>query len=127
MIHLLELTVGQVAAIIAAGVAVIKLCLPNLLVFLFIGILREDNSAVTASAVSWSAISKLLYSSNWPTLLCGDSAASEGVVLSARIFKYVGLLAILLVSIAAIVTPLGLYEAVVPSESLTDESFHYRV
>lgn len=49
------------------------------------------------------------------------------MVLSARIFKYAGLLATLLVSIAAVVTPLGLYEAVAPNESLTDEHFHHIV
>jgi hypothetical protein len=49
------------------------------------------------------------------------------VVPSARIFRSAGHLATLLISIAAVVTPLGLYEAVVPSDAPTDRNFHYIV
>lgn len=72
-----------------------------------------------------SVIGRLLHSSNWPTLLRGDSAATNGLTLSAKIFKYAGLSATLLISIVAIVTPLGLYEVVVPNENPISENFHY--
>ncbi|KAL4744819.1 hypothetical protein BDW72DRAFT_212173 [Aspergillus terricola var. indicus] len=123
----LELTIGQVSGIIAAGVVVVKLILPNLVAFLSLGVLHEQNDVVTASAVSWSAVGRLLHSSHWPVVLNGDSAASRNVALPVIILKYAGLLSALLVSVAAIVTPLGLFETIVASDNPTAEPFHYIV
>ncbi|KAK1752031.1 hypothetical protein QBC47DRAFT_64055 [Echria macrotheca] len=120
-----DLTVGQVSAIIAAGIAVAKLFLPNLLAFLFVGTLREDGGNVTANAVSWSVISRFLHSSEWPVLLGSDSATYRNVLWSARILRLASLLGTLLISVAAIVTPLGLYEAIVPADNQAGLDFHY--
>ncbi|KAL6236188.1 hypothetical protein BDW75DRAFT_250345 [Aspergillus navahoensis] len=120
----LNLTVGQVSGIIAAGVVVAKLVLPTLCAFLFIGTLREQNNAATTSAVSWSSISRLLHSSYWPTILSSDSAALSGVPFHVLFFRYASILSTMLISIAAIVTPLGLYESIVPGDPAL-ERFHH--
>ncbi|KAL4876251.1 hypothetical protein BJY04DRAFT_231725 [Aspergillus karnatakaensis] len=120
----MDLTVGQVSGIIAAGVVVVKIVLPTLCAFLFIGTLQERNSATTTSAVSWSSIGRLLHSSYWPTILSSDSAALSGVPFIVLFFRYAGMLCTMLISIAAIVTPLGLYESMVPGHP-EPEQFHH--
>ncbi|KAL4769223.1 hypothetical protein BDW60DRAFT_210308 [Aspergillus nidulans var. acristatus] len=119
-----DLTVGQVSGIIAAGAVVVKLVLPSLYVFLFVGTLREQNNVATTTAISWSSIGRLLHSSHWPTILGSDSAALSGVPFRVLFFRYAGLLSTILISIAAIVTPLGLYEIVVPGDPVA-EQFHH--
>ncbi|KAI1829015.1 hypothetical protein DTO027I6_10067 [Penicillium roqueforti] len=119
-----DLTVGQVSGIIAAGVVVLKLVLPTLCAFLFIGTLREQNNAVTTSAIAWSSIGRILHSSHWPTILGSDSAALSGIPLRVLFFRYAGVISTMLLSIAAIVTPLGLYEAIIPGPPALERFQH---
>jgi hypothetical protein len=70
-------------------------------------------------------IGKELHSSLWPSLLRTDSAASTGVLLSVQIARWITLFTALLVAIAAVVTPLGLYEDILPESSTTLQQFHY--
>ncbi|KAL4983168.1 hypothetical protein BDW68DRAFT_194626 [Aspergillus falconensis] len=119
-----NLTVGQVSGIIAAGAVVAKLILPTLCAFVFIGTLRERNNAATTTAVAWSSVGRLLHSSYWPAILSSDSAVFTGVPFRVLFFRYAGMLCTMLISIAAIITPLGLYESVVPGAQ-TPEQFHY--
>ncbi|KAL4860775.1 hypothetical protein BDV12DRAFT_208837 [Aspergillus spectabilis] len=119
-----NLTVGQVSGIIAAGAVVAKLILPTLCAFIFIGTLRERNNAATTTAVAWSSVGRLLHSSYWPTILSSDSAVFTGVPFRVLFFRYAGILCTMLISIAAIITPLGLYESIVPGPQ-KPEKFHY--
>ncbi|KAI9373912.1 hypothetical protein BJX61DRAFT_551900 [Aspergillus egyptiacus] len=119
-----DLTVGQVSGIIAAGGVVLKLVLPSLHAFLFVGTLREQNNAATTTAISWSSIGRLLHSSYWPTILGSDSAALRGVPFRVLFFRYAGILSTVMISIAAIVTPLGLYEVVVPGDPVAEKFNH---
>ncbi|KAL2817142.1 hypothetical protein BJX63DRAFT_386218 [Aspergillus granulosus] len=123
---LVDLTVGQVSGLIAAGVVVVKLVLPTLFAFLFVGTLREENNAATTSAVAWSSISRFLHSSHWPTILSSDSAALSGVPGIVLFFRFSGLFFTFLISIAAVITPLGLFEAIVPGHP-APEQFHHIV
>lgn len=91
-----------------------KLVLPSLCSFLFSGTLREQNNAVTTSAIAWSSIGRILHSSYWPTILGSDSAALSGIPFSVLFFGYAGVISTMLLSIVAIVTPLGLYEPIIP-------------
>ncbi|KAF3932463.1 hypothetical protein ABW19_dt0203605 [Dactylella cylindrospora] len=120
------LTVAQVAGIIAAGVVVLRLFLPDLLAYNFLMSLREDQKGVaTATAARWSVTARLLHSSQWPFFLNSDSAASTHSGWGTLIFTYNQGLVAILVSIAAIVTPLGLYDAIVPREGAGVVEFHY--
>ncbi|KAL4874384.1 hypothetical protein BJY04DRAFT_212127 [Aspergillus karnatakaensis] len=109
----MEITVGQVSGIITVGVLVVRFLFPNLLIFLFLGTLPEHGNTARANAVSWSSNGRFLHSSPWPTILSSDTAAFTGASTSIVAFRCVGLAGALLISIAAIVRPLGLYEAVV--------------
>ncbi|KAJ0423353.1 hypothetical protein BJY00DRAFT_310478 [Aspergillus carlsbadensis] len=99
----MELTVGQVSGIIAVGVVVVRFLFPNLVVFLFLGTLTERNDSTRANAISCT------------------------VSISVVVFRCLGLAGTLLISIAAVVTPLGLYEAVVPDPRPQMQPFHHAV
>lgn len=72
-----------------------------------------------------SVLGRLLHSSRWPTFLRASSATSDQVnrrVIASE-WLQTGILAI--VTIASIVTPLGLYDAIEPSNKPTVEPFNY--
>lgn len=117
-----------------------QLFVPLSLPFLLVGFIKEVNSAVTwlvtiipgstlinnsVVNIPRSAVSRALHSSSWPTLLNSDTATSTGV--QPRVVSIVWLRWLLwtLISIAAIVTPLGLYDIVEPVSQSTNVSFHY--
>ena len=102
-------TPGVVAAIINAAVAILQFVIPNALIFTLVATLSEDHTAVT-----WSVVARSLQSSVWPLLLRSDSAASKHVQRSTEIIVLLRPIALGLVALAAIVTPLGLYEAIEP-------------
>ncbi|KAK6535729.1 hypothetical protein TWF694_002178 [Orbilia ellipsospora] len=91
-----------------------------------VGLLQLRGQSITTSAVSWSVIGRFLHSSFWPYLLRADSAATVGVSKIVLSVHRLSALTATLVSVAAIVTPLGLYEAVSPARRpITSEPFHY--
>lgn len=72
-----------------------------------------------------SVVGKALHASHWPTFLRTDSAGVQGVRSSVRLIGAFELFVVLLISVASIVTPLGLYETVTPQSGLKDETFSY--
>ena len=74
-----------------------------------VGFVSEENTAVT-----WSVLGRSLQASPWPTILQTDAAARHGVrrIVSNGLMLQTAI--VLLVSVAAIVTPLGLYQTVEP-------------
>lgn len=107
----MSLTVGQVSGIIAAAVAVIQILFPNALILILVGILGNSHNAVT-----WSVVQRNLLSSLWPTLLRTDASTGSSVNIGVRALTWLSRLSILLIAVAAVVTPLGLYEATIPSD-----------
>ncbi|KAF2741897.1 hypothetical protein M011DRAFT_522494 [Sporormia fimetaria CBS 119925] len=101
MLQYEDLTVGTVAGLVAAGV-------------------WNDNSAST-----WSVVGRTLHSSHWPVILRTDTAGVQGVRRSVRFTTLIQLRILVLIPIAAIVTPLGLYEAVYPQDGLREVTFEY--
>lgn len=84
-----------------------------------IGFVNEENTAVT-----WSVLGRALQASPWPTFLQTDTAAREGVKRRVSNGLLLQTTIILLISVAAIVTPIGLYQVVEPGgEQL--EAFRY--
>ncbi|KAK4140255.1 uncharacterized protein C8A04DRAFT_15115 [Dichotomopilus funicola] len=116
---MVELSVGEVSGLIAAGVFVLQILLALIFPVALVGFVGEENTAVT-----WSVLGRSLQSSPWPTLLQTDAAASHGVrrrVTHSLTFQTV---IVYLVSLAAIVTPLGLYQTVEP-ENPYPEAFRF--
>ena len=66
-----------------------------------------------------STLNKALHSSWWPTILRSDSVASSGVTASVTFATYLGLFTTILVAIAAVITPLGLSDAILPREKVS--------
>ena len=109
---MITLTIGYVSGIIAAAIFVLQFVVPNALIIILVGILKNNHTAVT-----WSVVERNLLSSHWPLLLRADSTASRGVDRSIRLLTWLRPLALALITISAIVTPLGLYDDVLPERS----------
>lgn len=116
----MAITVGQVSGIIAAIVFVVQHLLPNAVVVVLVGLLSTEHSAVT-----WSVVQRQIGSSLWPAFLRLDTAAGEGVQLGVRLLSKLRMLGLLLVALAAVITPLGLYEAVVADDEMSIVPFSY--
>lgn len=114
----MEITVGQVSGVIAAAVAVVQFLFPNALVLVLVCLLGNQHSAVT-----WSVTGRQLSHSIWPTVLRSDTAASEGVFPSVKRLALLRPVGLLLIAVAAVVTPLGLYDAVLPEKGLKPVAF----
>lgn len=117
---MIELSVGQVSAIIAALIAALQLFFPTALALLIVGVLKDD-----MTAVSWSSIGATLHGSYWATLLRADTATTFNVQTSVKWLLRLSSLTVLIIYAASVVTPIGLYDTVEPSESLQDVSFPY--
>ncbi|KAH7400636.1 hypothetical protein DE146DRAFT_781147 [Phaeosphaeria sp. MPI-PUGE-AT-0046c] len=107
-----SLSVGQVSALIAAGTAIVQLLLPLVIPLILIAYINKKHERVTASAATWSTLNRALHSSWWPTILQSDSAGSQHVALCVSVATYIGVFVAALVAIAAVITPLGLYDAI---------------
>lgn len=114
------LTVGYVSGIIAAAIFLLQFVIPNALIVVLVGYLKDEHTAVT-----WSVVERSLLSSLWPLFLHADSTASRGVDRRIRLLTWLRPLALGLVTIAAIVTPLGLYEDILPTRSEQNIEFVY--
>jgi hypothetical protein len=114
----MSLTVGQVSGIIAAAVAIIQLLLPDALILILVGVLGKEHNAV-----SWSSVQRSLLSSHWPTILRTDAATGRSVNVGVRFLSLVGKLGVVLIAVAAIVTPLGLHEAIVATDGNVNVPF----
>ncbi|KAH7176141.1 hypothetical protein EDB81DRAFT_633863 [Dactylonectria macrodidyma] len=100
-----DLTAGYVAGIIAFAIAVAQLWCPTALTFILAGQLRDRETAAT-----WTVAGRFLQSSFWPTILQADSAKSRGVRNSV-FWTTLSIPSIaIIIAVAGVVTPLGLYE-----------------
>jgi len=117
---MIELTVGVAAACIAAGIAILQFLLHNALALVLAGNLSETQSAVT-----WSVVSRFFLSSDWPLFLRSESVASAAVSRRVSLVTWIKPLGLLLAAVAAVVTPLGLHDGLLPAQNTEVVSFVY--
>nr|CEG04360.1 unnamed protein product [Fusarium clavum] len=110
---MVELTVGYVAGIIALGIVIA-------ITLIIAGQLRDRETAGT-----WTTAGRVLQSSLWPTLLRADSTQSKGVRRSISFMTSMVPLIALLISLAGVITPLGLYEQDENANESTSATFQY--
>ncbi|KAL5315720.1 hypothetical protein ACEPPN_016590 [Leptodophora sp. 'Broadleaf-Isolate-01'] len=110
---MLEITVGYVAGAIAAGIFLARIYAPSVLTFILSAILRDKNSAAT-----WTVAASALHRSYWPSLLQADDAKNHGVRKDIIFLTYFISFMGALIAIAGIITPLGLYETLVPTDNV---------
>ncbi|KAF2477234.1 uncharacterized protein BDR25DRAFT_165332, partial [Lindgomyces ingoldianus] len=120
MLKVEDLNVSTVAGLIAAGVFIVQYVVPTILPLILVGLLGKENTAAT-----WSVVGRTLHSSPWPSILRTESAGVRGISASVRMVALFEAFLLLLLSVASIVTPLGLYEAVIAEDHLTEEMFSY--
>ena len=116
----MEITVGQVSGIIAAAVFLIQHLFPNALVLVLVCLIGNQHSAVT-----WSVTGRFINNSLWPILLNSDSNSGRGVYPTVNRLAYLRPLGMGLIAVAAVVTPLGLHEAVLPDRAMKSVPFTY--
>jgi len=104
----MALTVSNVSAIIAAASIVIRLFIPTALALMIAGLLKEESTAAT-----WSAAGTEIHSSHWPTILRAEP--SQNIDKPIKILIRLKPLALAILIAASVVTPLGLYDDVLPS------------
>ena len=115
-----DFTVGQISGIIAASVFILQLVIPNTIPLVIAGSLKDEHNSVT-----WGVAQREIARSLWPTLTRADSVATQGVDSKVKALSWTRLLVLTIISIAAIVTPLGLYDLVAPSNTFTLATFLY--
>ena len=116
----MEITVGQVAGIIAAVVFVVQFLFPNAIVLVLVCLIGNQHSAVT-----WSVVGRQVNNSQWPMLLKSDTAAGRGVYRKVKLMALLRPIAAAVVAVAAVTTPLGLYDAIVPGKAMQAVPFTY--
>ncbi|KAK5198630.1 hypothetical protein LTR92_001101 [Exophiala xenobiotica] len=108
----MEISVGLAAGLIAIAIAVLQVIVPNTLTVILVSTLSNEHNAVT-----WSAVAHSLSNSLWPSLLRSDMATSQGIPRRINLVTWLRPLSLALIAAAAFVTPIGLYEALVLSDS----------
>jgi hypothetical protein len=116
----MALTVGYVSGIIAAGIHVLQIFLPTALALIIAGVLKEESTAAT-----WSVVGRALHSSYWPQILRSDTSTSDSIDRRIKFLILLRPLTLLVVTTAAIVTPLGLYDSILPGRSPQQVPFSY--
>lgn len=76
-------------------------------------------------AASWTKLAAQIQGSLWPTILQSDSTTTNGVKLSIRFAGGMGTISTLLLSLASIITPLGLYESIAANNRQENVVFAY--
>lgn len=74
---------------------------------------------------SRSVLGRTIQSTHWPLLLSSDTAGRDGVRRTIYWISFTTPVVLVLVAIASIVTPLGLYDAILPESETTPIPFHY--
>lgn len=117
---MVDVSVGVASACIAAVITILQFLLPNALALILSGQVAESHSAVT-----WSVVSRFLLTSDWPVFLRSDHAASTSVPRKISWLTFTKPCGLLLIAIAAIITPLGLYDHITPSRNQQIVNFVY--
>ncbi|EER37428.1 predicted protein [Histoplasma capsulatum H143] len=117
---MVDISVGEVSGFIAAGIFVLQIFLPLAIPAILIAFISDTHTLVT-----WSVLGRFLQSTPWPTLLSVDTVATTGVRRRVNFVSWFLAVAIALVAITSIVTPLGLYESIEPSGDKENTPFRY--
>ncbi|WQF90433.1 hypothetical protein CDEST_15447 [Colletotrichum destructivum] len=102
---MIEVTIGYVASFIAAAVVIAQIWCPTVMALVIAGLLRDTETVAT-----WNIASRVLQRTWWPTILASDSVLTHGARFKITLVSWAVPGVAVLIAIAGIVTPLGLYE-----------------
>lgn len=117
---MVEVTIAVASAWIAAGIAVFQFILPNALALVLTSLLSDEQPAVT-----WSVVSRFFLSSDWPLFLRSEAATATGVPRKISLVAWTKPVGLFLIAVAAIVTPLGLFDEIGPATVASIVEFRY--
>lgn len=104
----LPITTSEVAGIISASLAFMKITSSLGLVAILIAVINNKSCAN-----SWSVVGAALQSSPWPFILRTDASRSLGVQKAINIMSQLALVGTFLMTLTGIVTPLGLKDTAI--------------
>ncbi|KAF4867628.1 hypothetical protein CGCSCA1_v013212 [Colletotrichum siamense] len=104
---MIEITVGYVAGFVAAAIVVAQIFCPTAIALILAGFLRDTETVAT-----WNIAGRVLQRTWWPTILQSDSVQSHGARLMISLISWAVPIIAVLIAIAGVVTPLGLYEEI---------------
>lgn len=113
-----RLSVGEISTLIAAGVFVIRFILPNAFALILVRLLGQQQNAAT-----WGFAQRSLANTDWSTILRTDSMANKAVETKIRILNWLQIIFTVVLAIAAVLTPAGLYDTIRQDTSLTPTTF----
>ena len=90
-----------------------------MLAFILSGLLGDKNTAAT-----WTVTGRAFQQSYWPLFLRADSFYSRGIPTRVALLSWITTLMGVLIALAGVVTPLGLYETLEPGKD-TQGQFQY--
>ncbi|EXJ60920.1 hypothetical protein A1O7_05073 [Cladophialophora yegresii CBS 114405] len=106
------LTIAEVSGLIAAAVMIVQYGLPAALVVILVKYVGIENTAVT-----WSVVNRTISTTIWPHLLRADAANTRQIPPRVQIPSWTATAGAALLVLASVITPLGLYDEIVPGES----------
>lgn len=115
-----EPTVGYVSEVLAFAVTAVQFFFPNDVVLIIVG-----NLCDTHTSVSWSVVGQSLARSQWPMMLRSDMVALKGVDTNVCVTTWVRPIGLAMIAVAAVVTPMGLYESVDMTHDILLVKFDY--
>lgn len=119
----MALTVGYVSGIVAAVIHVLQIFVPTVLALVITGVAKEESLAAT-----WPVAGRAPHSSHWAQILRSDTSKTDAV--DGRIkflirLRPLALVVVAVAAVAAVVTPLGLYDAILPGHVPQQVPFPY--
>ncbi|KAK4225061.1 hypothetical protein QBC38DRAFT_511321 [Podospora fimiseda] len=115
-----EITVGYAAGFIALALFIVQIWCPTILTFILAACLRDKETAAT-----WSVAARSMLSSHWPFMLRSESSSRYNVRTSVYLASISYPTITIITAAAGVVTPLGLYDAVMTSQKLETPKFAY--
>ncbi|KAF8471243.1 hypothetical protein BDZ91DRAFT_781036 [Kalaharituber pfeilii] len=106
-----EISVGELSGLLNLAVVLIQITFPLGVIIILISFLSNENNAVT-----WSVVTRNLHSSLWASILSTDSASFKGVRKRVTLLGLFSTFGLILLAVAGVVAPLGLYDALAPGE-----------
>ena len=109
-----DLTIGQISTLIAAAVFICGLVLRNAFPLIMVGFMGNANNAVT-----WGLVQRSLAGTDWPVILRTDATQKRTVDTKVRVLNLAYIATTVLLAVAAVVTPAGLYDAISSGGDIT--------
>lgn len=113
-----RLSVGEISTLIAAVVFIARFILPNAFALILVRLLGQQENAAT-----WGFAQRALSNTHWPVMLRTDSMANRAVDTKIRTLNWLQIAFTVILAVAAVLTPAGLYDIISDGTTTTETNF----